>query len=587
LPHAGALVAADAVAMTTWDPVRSVKHVSSTVKGRKSPSVVSVSPNGTRIYVSGQAERNRLLPEATRKTLESLRATLRFLGRGDKDIVQLKAFLSPMADASVVRREFAAFFGKRPVPPLVLVEWKSSPTVPIEIELVAWGGKNHAGEAVEYLTPPGMKASPVYSRVARINHSRSIYVSGLFASGPTDQNADANTPQAGQREVKEIFLTLDSILKKAGSDFRHLVKATYYVSTDSASSKLNELRPNYYDPQRPPAASKAVVASVGRPGLGLTMDMIAVPTLNHERSELGPAEYGHGLSADDALAGWISLFDGRTTFGWKGALVENGLLSGGLSTTEFGNCELRATFARGGSLSIGNVKVQVHDGDFKMKTTSHDKSQVGSIRLGENVQLKRLALRPIGMKSLFNGYDLTGWKRVDRPRLPEEKRPLWQVEDGTLHAVGGPGCLEYQKNRFGDMLLQLDLRTRVRHANSGVFFRAIPGDLMNGYEAQIFNRCEDGDPDRPARWCTGGIDDRQNARRLVSRDGRFFRMTIIAHGPHLATWVNGFQQTDWTDHRPPHANPRQGRRTDPGVIQLQAHDSGTDVEFKNITITEW
>lgn len=27
-------------------------------------------------------------------------------------------------------------------------------------------------------------------------------------------------------------------------------------------------------------------------------------------------EYGHGLTAEQAAAGWISLFDGKSTFGW-------------------------------------------------------------------------------------------------------------------------------------------------------------------------------------------------------------------------------------------------------------------------------
>ena len=73
---------------------------------------------------------------------------------------------------------------------------------------------------------------------------------------------------------------------------------------------------------------------------------------------------------------------------------------------------------------------------------------------------------------------------------------------------------------------------------------------MNGYEAQVFNACYDHDPAQPARYSSGGIDDRQLARRLVSRDKVPFIMTIIAMGPHLATWVNGYQMTDWTDTRP-------------------------------------
>ena len=111
-----------------------------------------------------------------------------------------------------------------------------------------------------------------------------------------------------------------------------------------------------------------------------------------------------------------------------------------------------------------------------------------------------------------------------------------------------------------------------RSANAGVFFRCRPGLLMEGYEAQVYNGCEEGDPARPARYATGAIDDRQNARRLVSRDLRPFTLTVIAHGPHLATWVDGHQVTDWADARPADDNPPGASRIEPGTIQLQAHD---------------
>jgi hypothetical protein len=107
-----------------------------------------------------------------------------------------------------------------------------------------------------------------------------------------------------------------------------------------------------------------------------------------------------------------------------------------------------------------------------------------------------------------------------------------------------------------------------------------------GYEAQIYNRCEENDPARPARYSTGAIDDRQLARRLVSRDDETFTMTVVAHGPHIATWVNGYPMTDWTDRRAPHENPRQGLRLAPGTLQLQAHDPATDVAFRRIRVGE-
>jgi enamine deaminase RidA (YjgF/YER057c/UK114 family) len=568
LPHADALVAIDAVATTSLDPGRALKLARIEKLYDAGTSHAALMPQGTRIYVAGQAEKGATLAEATRHTLESLRATLKYLDVRETNIAQLKAFLTPMADVADVRRELAAFFGSQPVPPVAFVEWES--TLPIEIELVAWGGRDLSGDPVEFLTPPGMTASPVYSRVARVNHSRTIYVSGLYGT----EASDAAT------ETRSTFESLRGLLDRTGSDMRHLAKATYYVSTEAASKKLNELRPEFYDPARPPSASKAMVSGVGRAGKSLTLDMIAVPAIGPDRPEYGPAEVGHGLAARDADAGWISLFDGKTTFGWTGSRVEDGCLIGGETTTEFGRIALRADFAAGHSLLIAGHEIVAPKREF----TLDDSARLSSIKLVDGARLRSLAVRPMGLSTIFDGTELDGWQRIDRAQIPEEKRPKWTVADGTLQAVGGPGAMEYHARQFGDLVLQLDIRTRIRHANGGVFFRSIPGDFMNGYEAQIYNRAENGDPSCPAHYSTGAIDDRQSARRLISRDHQFFKMTIIATGPHIATWINGHQLTDWTDPRPPHDNPRQGLRIKPGTIQLQAHDPGTDVEFKNIRI---
>lgn len=266
LPLAHALIAADAVACDLRAPGRMTSLSSQS----------AALPRGSRIYISGQAEQSESLAEATTATLQSLHRTLEFLGRTDDDIVQLKVFVQPMSDHLTVRAEVEKFFSGKTIPPLVLVEWKSSKTTPVEIELIAAGGEpNPNAPSMEFLTPPGMTASPVYCRVCRINDSKTIYVSGLYSSH--DRTAHPDPTANGDLEVQNIFASLDRILKQTGSDFQHLAKATYYVSTDAASVSLNKLRPGFYDPNRPPAASKAVVDSVGINGLGLTLDMIAAP----------------------------------------------------------------------------------------------------------------------------------------------------------------------------------------------------------------------------------------------------------------------------------------------------------------------
>lgn len=295
-----------------------------------------------------------------------------------------------------------------------------------------------------------------------------------------------------------------------------------------------------------------------------------------------PPEYGHGLAAEDARGGWISLFDGRTVFGWDGAKVEKGVLSGGETTSSFGDCELRGDIVTGGTFVLSGRAVEVPAGPFRRTIKGSPRSP---IRLGPGLRVRSLVLRPLGLRSVFNGKDLAGWTSVRHPRLPDERQTKWSVENGAIRGVGGPGALEH-KERYGDLVLQLEVRTRARLVNGGVFFRSVPGQFMNGYEAQVFNACYDNDPARPARYSTGAIDDRQLARRLVSRDLEPFTMTIVAAGPHIATWVNGCQMTDWTDTRETHDNPRQGLRTKPGTIQLQAHDPETEIEFRSIRIAE-
>ena len=87
---------------------------------------MAVLPAGPRVYISGQAEPDPDLATATRKTLDSLQATLAHLGLGKEHVVQVKAFFLPMKSADVVEREVAAFFGAPESPPLVLIDWRMS-----------------------------------------------------------------------------------------------------------------------------------------------------------------------------------------------------------------------------------------------------------------------------------------------------------------------------------------------------------------------------------------------------------------------------------------------------------------------------
>ncbi|MCO6047821.1 DUF1080 domain-containing protein [Aeoliella sp. ICT_H6.2] len=223
--------------------------------------------------------------------------------------------------------------------------------------------------------------------------------------------------------------------------------------------------------------------------------------------------------------------------------------------------------------------------DGKVVTDYTDPNPIPKGRIGlqhkeGNVLFKRVLLKPLGEKSIFNGKDLTGWK-TDLAGPAK----ISVTDAGEMQILGGSGQVE-SEGEYGDFVMQFECKVNGDGANSGVFFRSIPGDKMNGYECQIQNSYLDGDRTKPKDCGTGGIYRRVNARLVNAKDHEWFYVTLNANGPHYAVWVNGIQVTDWTDTREPDENPRRGLRLKPGTFCLQAHDPTTDLLFRNLRVAE-
>ena len=358
---------------------------------------------------------------------------------------------------------------------------------------------------------------------------------------------------------------------------------------------------------------------------------------------------GKVLTQAEVLDGWIALFDGESLYGWRpqkaanfrveeGAIVvdsgEQCLLC---TTTQFSDYVLKLDFrsdpetnsgiflrtppkpknvnqacyelniapqdnpfptgslvqrekvtGKGGddawhtyevTMEGGHVVIKL-DGDQIMDYTDANPMGRGLIGLQHNsgrVEFKNVKLKPLGSKPLFNGKDLDGWKTY-----PKMASKFTVTEDGLLSLKGGKGQLETE-GQYGDFILQLEAMTHAESTNSGVFFRSIPGDEMMGYESQLQN----GSPNpKELMPRTGSIVRRKLARTIAANDLEWFAKTIVAEGPHMAVWVNGYLVTDWVDRRKQNENPRRGLRTDPGTIILQGHDASTDVTFRDLQISE-
>jgi hypothetical protein len=356
------------------------------------------------------------------------------------------------------------------------------------------------------------------------------------------------------------------------------------------------------------------------------------------------------LTAKEAADGWVLLFDGETAFGWgpsagmptadmldpaptvtDGALIFTGKKMGNLHaypTVGLGDYELTFEARRGGksNASLGvcladegqstlwfdadelcptvgnwtaitlkgkNAENGVHTAAFADKRpfpaipvpgglTGFTSRLAVEVRPAGKIELRNVKLKPGGQKSLFNGKDLTGWKVFEG----KDYMSVYSVTpNGELSVKNGKGDLQ-TTDKYANFCLQLECKTNGKALNSGVFFRCIENQYQNGYEFQIHNGFKDGDRTKPQDFGTGAIYRRIAARKVVADDNEWFSLTLVANGPRLRTWVNGWPTADWVDERKPHENPRNGKRLEAGHLSIQGHDPNTDILFRNLRLAE-
>ena len=344
------------------------------------------------------------------------------------------------------------------------------------------------------------------------------------------------------------------------------------------------------------------------------------------------------LTPKEIAAGWILVFDGETTFGWNVtgnlSIADGWLVIGGKEessatlTTQFPwTCALwyeayqtidssderenpgvnlvewKKNGARRESHTVLGKKPQLVTTGWDPQSDAVKSTVKLYAPAGSKLYVRSLRLScALKMSWFFNSKDLSGWK------IHPGKKSEFAVIDGAINIKNGPGDLQTEK-KFGDFCLQLECISHGEHLNSGVFFRCRDGEYQNGYEAQIRNQftakptqkylLEEYDPMThkllgkketlftAVDFGTGAIYRRQPARKEVAKDKEWFTMTVVAHGNHFATWVNGIQVTDWYDNRPKSDNARTGCRLEAGHISLQGHDPTTNLSFKNIRIQEY
>jgi len=204
-------------------------------------------------------------------------------------------------------------------------------------------------------------------------------------------------------------------------------------------------------------------------------------------------------------------------------------------------------------------------------------------------------------KSIFDGETLHGWEAT-----PPGTDDAWHVANGIITGTGGKirGYLTYTDNK---QLANLELKFSYRFSgkgNSGVSIRAIPdptkkrnfqsyhADLGHvGIGKQVLGAWDFHTPGRTEHRCFRGdrlvidADDRPHIapirNGLQKKDihrGQWNKVHIIAADNHFMLYINGKLASEFTEHLP------SDKRLKRGMMQLQLHDPGMVVEFKNILL---
>jgi hypothetical protein len=233
------------------------------------------------------------------------------------------------------------------------------------------------------------------------------------------------------------------------------------------------------------------------------------------------------------------------------------------------------------------------------KKSEQQKEEVVSEPIASQANELTAAEKAEGWELLFNGTDLTGWKRYNHDTIG----PLWTVKDGTI-ICDGSGLGEGTANggslmtirQFGNFELSVDWKISAG-GNSGIIYHVIEKpeykhDYETGPEMQVMD---------DAGW-KGELHDAQKvgsnydmypapATKKVMPVGEWNNARIVYNNGHVEHWLNGEKTVEFEENSPDFQERYKKskwtgypgwNKSRTGSISLQDH--GAPVYFRNIKI---
>jgi 2-iminobutanoate/2-iminopropanoate deaminase len=268
---------------------------------------------GKTLYVAGKGDYkpNEDTAGKVKNCLNEVRKVLQAAGMDMKNVVQTYIYLEDHDQYAEVNKHYAEFFPDDPPARTTLGVAQVPGDSRLEITCVAYedrAEKKRIGEP-----PRGFPFSP------GILAGETLYI-----SGQGDLRPDGTHPETIDEQVRQAMRNVESVLKQAGLDFRHVVMSNVFLDRYENLEAADKVYNEFFEDGSEPACSTSFVDWI--PG-GSHVEITCIATTNlSSRKVVRPASLKSG-PLEGGVMGSPAVWAGNTLYlsGLSGAMPSGGV----------------------------------------------------------------------------------------------------------------------------------------------------------------------------------------------------------------------------------------------------------------------
>ena len=216
-----------------------VTHDGQKPKGIFAPGVMV----GKTLYLAGRGDGNPGSPdegyqEKTRRCYDSINQTLKVAGLGMEHIIQTWIMIEDIRRMDEVSEVFRELFPKNPPAVTWIGAAEICGTSEMEITAIAYSDLKDR----KIIGPAGQLRSQA------VLAGNTLYISGMGSTLP-----GGGQPKTLEEQARQAMINVETVLKQAGLDFRHVVWSTVYIDNYDNYGIVNKVYSEFFEYGNEPA----------------------------------------------------------------------------------------------------------------------------------------------------------------------------------------------------------------------------------------------------------------------------------------------------------------------------------------------